>query len=153
MPSTSLERRLYLPYSAGQIFDLVADVEQYPAFVPGWRAVQVVKRDGGSMVVDQHVELGPASSRFRTETCLDRPNRIRVSSIDAPFGHLSIAWSFEPLGDDGCAVVFRADYNLGHAMLQRVAAGFMERRLLQVVSAFESRARRTCGRPGTPEPG
>lgn len=137
----SLERRLYLPYGSAQLFDLVADVERYPEFVPGWREVRVIRGGPGCLVVEQRVSIGPVQWHFVTEARLDRPRAIWIHAVHAPFGELDIRWTFERLEKAGCAVGFLARYELGSGILGRAAAVAFERRLLGVVRAFERRAR------------
>ncbi len=136
----SLERRLYLPYGVEEMFDLVADIERYPAFVPGWREARVSSRGDDFLLVDQVVSLGSTGWRFRSEARLDRPCAIDIRTVEAPFGELAIHWSFDTLGDEGCAVVFRARYDPGR-VIGAIAGPSFERRMLSVVDAFEGRAR------------
>lgn len=146
--SSQLERRLYLPYSAGQLFDLVADIERYPEFVPGWREARAVRLSPERLEVEQRVAIGPTELWFTSEAYLVPPRMIRIRTADAPFGELSIEWTFDALGDAACAAVFRASYRLNARVLGLVAATALDRRLLRVVDAFEARARRLYGSPG-----
>lgn len=136
---------MYLPYRAAEVFDLVADVERYPEFVPGWREARVRCLEAGHLTAEQVVTLGPLEWRFTSDAKLDRPRTMAIHSVDAPFGQLDIRWTFEGLGDAGCAIVFRADYDLGTGTLRRLVAASLERRLLAVVNAFEKRAHMLCG--------
>lgn len=144
-----LERRLYLPYSAEQLFDLVADIERYPDFVPGWREARVTQRRPDHLTVEQRVAVGPGEWRFVSEAHLNRPRTIHIGSAEAPFGDLSIEWTFDALDDASSAAQFRARYDLNAGILRLIAAGMLERRLLGVVHAFEARARVLYGQRGT----
>lgn len=135
-----MERRLYLPYGAEQLFDLVADVERYPDFVPGWRKARVTRRERDYLIVEQSVRIGPADWQFITEAHFDRPRTIRISALNAPFGELSIDWTFNTLEDAGCSVTFHAQHEAGPRILRKFAGEMMERRLLKMIEAFEARA-------------
>ena len=143
----SVERRLSLPYSPASLFDLVADVERYPEFVPGWREVRVSLREPDRLLVEQRVSLGlgPGEWHFLSEARLERPHAIGIRTIDAPFGELDIQWTFEALDESGCAVVFRARWNLGIGIVERLARAPFERRVAGLAHAFERRAHELCG--------
>jgi ribosome-associated toxin RatA of RatAB toxin-antitoxin module len=143
--TSSLERRLLLPYGAASLFDLVADVERYPEFVPGWREVRVSLRESDRLLVEQSVSFGPGEWRFVSEARLDRPRAIEIQTLGAPFGELAIRWTFEALDQSGCAVVFSARYRLGIGFVQRLVDAPFNRRLVGLVDAFERRAHALYG--------
>lgn len=144
--TSSLERHLLLPYGAASLFDLVADVERYPEFVPGWREVRVSLREPDRLLVEQLVTFGPGEWRFLSEARLDRPHAMEIRTIDAPFGELAIEWTFEALDQSGCSVVFCARYRFGIDIVQRFVGGPFNRRLVGLVSAFERRAHALYGK-------
>lgn len=137
-----------MPYPATQIFDLVADIERYPEFVPGWRDSRIAGHEHHHMVVEQVVTIGPTEWRFVTEARLDRPHNIDIHSRNAPFGKLGIHWIFKTLGENGCTATFRAQYELESWFLQKLASGLIENHLLRIVDAFETRAHARYGDPG-----
>lgn len=143
MPSVA--KCLTLPYTPEQMFDLVADVERYPAFLPWWRAARVRRRQGERLIVEQLIGHYGLRWRFTTQTRLERPRRIRVTSQDAPLRHLVILWCFAPATGGGCRVSFRARYELRRLPLRRLAARLFDDVLRQVVTAFEARAHAVYG--------
>lgn len=143
----SLKRGLTLPYRATEIFDLVADIESYPEFVPGWHDSRIVDYNPRRVVVEQLVNIGPAKQRFITEARLDRPHKIDIRSRDAPFGKLDIHWSFKKLDENGCTATFLAQYEAKSWVLQKLVSGLIEERLLRIVDAFETRAHAKYGNP------
>lgn len=122
------------------MFNLVADIERYPEFVPGWREVEVLSRGPDSLHVRQRVSVGPAVWRFRSEARLDPPHTIDIRTIAAPFGDLAIHWAFQSLGDEGCSVAFRADYDSAR-FVRGLTRPALEKTMASVVDAFEARAR------------
>jgi hypothetical protein len=76
--------RCTLPYSPKQLFDLAADVERYPDFVPWWVAARVWKREGNVYYTDRVIGFAMVRKRFRSKTILHRPERIDVTSTDGP---------------------------------------------------------------------
>ena len=96
-----------LPYERDRLFDLIADVERYPEFLPWWHAARVRRRDGNAEHVEQLV--GPAIARFRfaSTTVLERPVHIHTTSNERPFRHLEIHWTFVPGPRGGCQSTVR----------------------------------------------
>ena len=131
-----------LPYPVDRLFDLIADVERYPEFLPWWHAARVRRRDGNTEYVDQVV--GPAIARFRfaSTTVLERPDRIKTTSSERPFRHLEIRWSFAPAPRGGCRASFAVDYELRSGALQKLVGVIFDAAVRRVVTAFEQRAER-----------
>ena len=141
--ATHNEKRL-LPYMPEQIFDLVADVEKYPEFLPLWRDVAVQRPQGENRRVLYHTEqtlqLGPVQKRFCTETLLERPNRIQVESSDPLFKHFSIQWVFQTQPEAACLVDFSLRCEAGSFLLRPILEVVLMEAAQGMVRAFERRA-------------
>src|SRR5258708_36811969 len=102
MPRFSSRRRV--SHSASQMFDLVADVERYPEFVPLCQSLKIRQRkpkpNGTEIVVaDMTVSFKLVKESFTSEVVLDRPNlKIAVGNFRGPFSSLENRWAFEPIG-------------------------------------------------------
>ncbi len=129
-----------LPYSMERLFDLIADVERYPEFLPWWHAARVRRRDGNTEQVEQVV--GPMIARFRfaSTTVLERPDHIRTTSNERPFRRLEIHWTFAPAPRGGCAATFSVDYELRSGAIEKLTAVIFDTAVRRVVTAFETRA-------------
>ncbi len=145
LPSYTENRALC--YTPEQLFDLVADVERYPEFLPWWVAARIRKRDGEVYYTDQVIGFGPIRERFPSKTVLKRPERIDVISDGGPFRHLEIQWTFEPAPRRGCLVGFHLDFELRSKLVQRLFALLLSDAARRVVATFERRAREVYGRP------
>src|SRR5215469_5199619 len=108
MPRFSNKRRV--AHTAEQMFDLVADVERYPEFVPLCQALKVrqrdTKADGTEVIVaDMTVSFKLVRETFTSRVTLDRANRkILVEYISGPFSSLENRWGFEPRDGNACDV-------------------------------------------------
>src|ERR1700744_2889743 len=106
MPRFSNRRRVL--HRADQMFDLVADVERYPEFVPLCQALKIRQRkqnpDGTETVVaDMTASFNLVKETFTREVTLDRAaRRINVRSLRGPFSSLENRWPFEPKGEEAC---------------------------------------------------
>ena len=92
MPSFSVRETLCYPGS--DIFNLVADIERYPEFVPGWKEARVLSEDKDRRSVEQVVEAHGFVWRFRTEAVLERPHRIDIEGGGGPVRRLHQVWRF-----------------------------------------------------------
>src|SRR5688572_4651659 len=114
MPHFTTKRRAR--HSCKDMFDLVADVERYPQFVPLCRDLKVRKRtknDDGTevLVADMTVAYKLIRESFRSRVTLDRAKlQILVEYLEGPFSHMQNRWTFKPVGEGTCEVEFDIDY-------------------------------------------
>ena len=134
-----------LPYSQEQLFELVADVERYPEFVPCWIDASVHRRDGDTVHVEQLLNLGTLQRRFVSKAVLQRPMSVRVTSSDGPFRYLEIHWQIESLPDGGCILILSTEIQLNSDMLGRLLGGFFRGEAGRLLKVFESRAHALYG--------
>src|SRR5881227_2575932 len=144
MPKFSSKRRVH--HSAPRMFDLVADVERYPEFVPLCRSLKIRQRtpgpDGTEIVIaDMTVSFKLVREAFTSKVTLDRPNlKILVEYLQGPFSNLENRWSFEPKGDDVCEVGFFIAYEFKSRMLAMLMGTMFDAAFQRFAAAFEKRA-------------
>jgi coenzyme Q-binding protein COQ10 len=152
MPQFSSKRRVQ--HSAAQMFDLVADVERYPEFVPLCRSLKIRERtpkpDGTEIVIaDMTVSFKLVREAFTSKVTLDRPNlKIVVEYLRGPFSKLEIRWTFEPKSDAACDVGFFLSYEFKSRMLAVLMGSVFDTAFHRFAAAFEKRADAVYGRPG-----
>jgi coenzyme Q-binding protein COQ10 len=129
-----------LPFTPEQMFDLVADVESYPEFLPWCVAARIRNRDGDTLTADMVIGFKMFRERFTTRDVFDRPRRIDVSYSDGPFKYLNNHWVFEPTDDGGCRVDFYIDFEFHSRILQRLIGVLFNEAVQIMVSSFEKRA-------------
>ena len=150
MPRFSNKRRVQ--HRADQMFDLVADVERYPEFVPLCSALRVRRRspqaDGTEVIVcDMTVSFKLVKETFTSEVTLDRKNlKILVRYLQGPFSSLENRWTFEPRGDDACDVGFFIAYEFKSRMLATLMGSMFDAAFTRFSAAFEKRADKVYGR-------
>jgi coenzyme Q-binding protein COQ10 len=135
-----------LPFSCEQLFDLAADVERYPEFLPGWISARIVRREGDVLHVEQALGIGPLRLRFDSRTVLHRPERIDVTSSDRPFRRYSLTWLFAPGPAGSCNLSVTVDLELHSGLLQHVVNRVLPLSIEGAIAAFETRASRVCVR-------
>lgn len=145
MPKHSETR--FMPYSARQMYDLVADVARYPEFLP-WNSAarirQVTPRSDGAQVMeaDLIISFKLFRERFGSRVTLwpeAEPLRIDTEYLDGPFRYLKSGWQFtdRPGGAD---VAFHVDFEFRNAILQKVIGVVFNEAMQRIVRAFETRA-------------
>ncbi|WP_430464155.1 type II toxin-antitoxin system RatA family toxin [Tabrizicola sp.] len=134
-----------LPYTAAQMFDLVADVARYPEFLP-WTAAARIRstrpvEGGQEMLADLVISFKVFRERFGSRVTLLRDdNRILTEYIDGPFKHLKSVWNFHDRADGGCDVAFEVDFEFKNAILAGIIGIVFNEAMGRVVRAFEARA-------------
>ncbi|RZK03051.1 MAG: type II toxin-antitoxin system RatA family toxin [Novosphingobium sp.] len=138
-----------LPYSAEQMFDLVADVGRYPEFLPWIMATRVRSDDGTEMVADMLIGFSAIREKFTSRVEKNRPGELRVHYIDGPLRDLDNRWQFRALGPSGCEVDFSVQFTFRNALFEKLAGQYLDRAFRKMVAAFETRAAVLYGDAGT----
>jgi coenzyme Q-binding protein COQ10 len=154
MPQFSTRRRVR--HSADDMFDLVADIERYPEFVPLCRAMRVIRRtqmaDREIVVAEMQVAYKLIQEKFTSRVTLIRGERtILVEYLDGPFRRMENRWTFRPAGGEGagadqaadppaCEVAFFISYEFRSRALGLLMGTVFDTAFRRFASAFESRA-------------
>ena len=135
------ERRSF-PFTSDQIFDLVADVERYPEFLPLWQGASIScsEQDSNLYYTQQTLQLGPVQKTFRTETRMQRPEQIRIISHDPLFDEFTIQWLLEALPKHSCCVDFSLRCEAASLFLRPIIDVVLSEAAQTIVTAFERRA-------------
>jgi coenzyme Q-binding protein COQ10 len=150
MPQFSTKHRV--PHSANDMFNLVADVEHYPEFVPLCRDLKVRQRtrvgDGIEVIVaDMTVSFKLVRESFRSRVTLDRPKlQIVVEYLQGPFNHMQNRWTFTPVAENVCDVEFFIDYEFRSRALSLLMGAMFDAAFRRFAVAFEHRADKIYGR-------
>lgn len=137
---THAEQRV-LPYTPQQLFDLVADVEKYPEFLPWCVGARIRRRTGNVIVADLVIGFKMIRERFTSEVTLSPDDlRIDVRYLDGPFRYLNNHWLFLDHGDNGCLIDFYIDFEFRTRLLQRIMEPLFNEAVRRMVRAFETRA-------------
>ncbi|MFS8038372.1 type II toxin-antitoxin system RatA family toxin [Xanthobacter sp. AM11] len=152
MPSFSNARTVQ--HSAADMFDLVADVERYPEFVPLCQALRIKRRtrsDEGVevLVADMTVAYKLIRETFTSRVTLDRPRlTIHVEYLDGPFSRLDNRWEFLARGERACEVKFFISYEFRSRTLGMLMGAMFDAAFRRFADAFEKRADQVYGTAG-----
>lgn len=149
MPQFSTKRRVR--HTATDMFDLVADVEKYPQFVPLCSALAVKSRlskgdDIVVLVADMTVAYKIVRETFSSRVMLDRPSlEILVEYLNGPFKRMQNRWTFHPVGEDTCDVEFFIEYEFRSRVLAMLMGAMFDAAFRKFSAAFEKRADKVYG--------
>ena len=149
MPQFTTTRRVR--HAAAQMFDLVADVERYPEFVPLCSSLKVRRRieepEGVEILIaDMSVSYKVIHERFVSRVTLDRPSlQILVEYLEGPFSHLENRWTFHPKGERTCEIEFFISYDFRSRMLGMLMGSMFDLAFRRFAAAFEARADKIYG--------
>lgn len=139
-----------LPYSAAQMYDLVADVESYPKFLPWTSATRIRSRKdiGDHQVIeaDMVISFKVFRERFGSRATLrPKEEKISIEYLDGPFKYLHSDWFFSDQADGGCEVNFFVDFEFKNAILQKLIGIVFAEAMRRTMRAFEDRAKALYG--------
>lgn len=142
----TFETKRIVSHSPDDMFDLVADVEKYPGFVPLCQSLEVKRRrvepDGRELLVaDMTVAYKVFRETFTSRVVLDRANRIiDVTYVDGPFKEMVNRWTFKEVPGGKCEVGFFIRYEFRSRTLSALMGRVFDRAFRRFASAFEERA-------------
>ena len=149
MPQFSSKRRVR--HAAADMFDLVADVDKYPLFVPLCSALRVRSRtpkdDTTVIVAEMTVAYKMIRQTFTSRVTLDRQHsKILVEYLNGPFSRLQNRWTFKSLSETSCEVEFFIDYEFRSRTLALLMGAMFDTAFRKFAVAFEQRADKVYGR-------
>ncbi|MBD3624204.1 MAG: type II toxin-antitoxin system RatA family toxin [Rhodobacteraceae bacterium] len=143
MPTHTEDREM--PYSADQLYALVADIERYPEFLPWCSAARIRRRrqEDTREIIDAELVISfkVFRERFGSRVTLDpEARRIGVEYLDGPFRYMVNDWQFTPVAPNRCKVHFHVDFEFRSRALQALIGIVFNDAMQRIVRAFERRA-------------
>jgi coenzyme Q-binding protein COQ10 len=134
------EERKTLAYTADELFSVVANVKDYPSFVPWCSSAHIHREDPQEIIADLEIGFGSFRESFTSHVTLDRPRQVLVRATEGgPLEHLTIRWTFTP-AREGTYVDFVIDFQFKSHLLDHVANVMFHEAATRMMGAFESRA-------------
>ena len=138
------ETRL-LPYIPQQVFELVADVEEYPLFLPWCTACRINRHESDTVfIADLAMGFKMVREKFTSRLTLDPGKAVKVEHLDGPFRHLVNTWTFKPAvtssGSPATELEFYIEFEFRSKLLQSIIGVVFEEAVRRMVAAFEARA-------------
>lgn len=151
------ETRRLVPFTAAEMFDVVADVEAYPAFLPLCESLEILRREqsaaGAVLIARMGVGYKAIRESFTSRVTLgDDRSHVLVEYLDGPFHHLENRWRFADTGPGASSIDFFIEYEFRSAMLGLLMGAMFDKAFRKFAEAFEARARHVYGAAGRRSP-
>lgn len=140
---THAENRI-VSFTPAQMYDLVADIERYPEFLPWCADVCIVSEKGNVLEAEVAVGFKALRERFTSRNTMTPRSRIEVEYLNGPFRYLNNHWVFHPHAK-GCEVEFFIDFEFRSRLLQTLMGPLFNEAVKIMVRAFEARASKIYG--------
>ena len=135
-----IERSALIPYSAETMFDLVNDVESYPAFLPWCRDSELLQCSALEVVARLELSGGGLRKSFTTRNTLRRPERIDLTLVQGPFRSLDGTWRFTRLNDNASKIELTLRFDVDNRGLNLALSKVFDAAADKLVDAFCERA-------------
>ena len=140
-----IKKSVLVPYTPAQMFKLVDEIEQYPAFLPRCKSTTVHSRVGNEVKASIYFMKGGIEQSFTTLNRLVQNERIEVRLIQGPFSHLEGVWCFEAVGEAGCRVNFDLELEFSSKLISLTVGPVIQKGMESYVDAFCQRAKAIYG--------
>lgn len=132
-------------YSPMEMYDLVNDVQSYPAYVPMCSAVRLHAKAADRLRATITLAKGKIKMAFTTENTMQAGEEIQMRLVEGPFKQFRGLWKFAPAGGDGCRVSFEMDFEFANGLLNMAFGGFFREVAASLVEAFCRQAAKKYG--------
>ena len=136
-----IEKSALVPFSAQQMFDLVADVERYKEFLPWCSDSQLVSSTDNEVCGKIEVSRLGITQAFSTCNAIDPPHRMEIALREGPFKRLHGEWRFTQLRDDACKVSLMMDFEFSGRLINAAFGKVFHQIANSLVASFVERAR------------
>ncbi|NHZ35800.1 MULTISPECIES: type II toxin-antitoxin system RatA family toxin [Massilia] len=140
-----VHKTVFLAYSAEQMFDLVAKVEDYPKFLPWCGGVKLIERTDDSLTASLAIHFHGVKQSFTTRNINTRPTQMKMKLVDGPFKCMDGTWTFKALRADACKVEFDLHYEFSSMILEQLIGPVFGVIANSMVDSFCKRAETVYG--------
>lgn len=141
----SVDRSALVPYTPGEMFALVSDIESYPQFLPWCQGARILSRDIDEVRARIEFAVGGMTRSFTTRNRHQTNKMIEMHLVDGPFSQLDGFWRFDPLGEEGSKIALFLEYGFSSRVLGLVVGPIFGQIANTLVDSFQQRAVRIYG--------
>ncbi len=141
----NVNRSALVPYTAREMFVIVDDVAAYPEFLKWCKSAEIHERTGGVVQATLELQKGSLSNKFTTRNERREFDSIGISLVGGPFRHLQGDWTFTDLGNDGCKVALKMDFEFESMLVDMMFGAFFGDTCNALVDGFTRRAAQIFG--------
>jgi len=137
---TDVAKTVLVPFSARQMYNLVANCEDYPAFLPWCAGGRILEQSGDTVSAELNIDFRGIRQSFATRNVNVPGERIDMQLLSGPFKSLEGHWTFTALAEDACRIDFTLEYHFSSAILEKVIGPIFNHITTTFVDAFVKRA-------------
>lgn len=142
---TSIHRSAIVPYSARQMFDLVADIPSYPKFLPWCGGARVMSAEGDEVLAAIDIAYGGIRKTFTTRNLMQRYKMLEMQLLEGPFSHLQGFWQFMTLAENASKITLDLEFEVSNKVVGLALTPVFSNIANQLVDRFHQRASNLYG--------
>jgi len=141
----NVSRSALLPYNVRQMYDVIADVRSYPAFLNWCNGMDVISESDQEIVAKLLISYGKLNFSFTTRNVMVENHSVAMSLVEGPFSSLNGQWSLQQLDKSACKVSLEMDFNFENAITQKLFGRVFQSVIAAQLDAFQKRAEQLYG--------
>lgn len=141
---TTISKSALVPYSAQEMYDLVADIESYPRFLPWCAGSRILRREATMLEAEIEMAFGGIRKTFTTRNTLS-PGSMDIRLVRGPFSRLEGGWRFQPVGELGSRISLDLEFDFASRLLAMAVGPVFGTIANSLVDSFKKRAREVYG--------
>ena len=142
---TEISKTTVVPYTPGEMYALVNDIESYPVFLPWCTAAEILSKKEESLVASLSLAMGKIKQSFTTENTMREGSRIDIRLIKGPFKHMSGYWKFNPEDEQSCHIQLHMKYEFKNRIIKYALGKVFYIVINTLVESFVQRAQQVYG--------
>jgi coenzyme Q-binding protein COQ10 len=144
---TTIHRSAIVPYSAHQMFELVADIPSYPKFLPWCGGARIISAQGDEVVAAIDIAYSGVHRTFSTRNLLQRDKMMEIQLLEGPFSYLQGFWQFKALDEQSCKISLDLEFDVANRIVGLALTPVFSNIANQLVDRFHRRATELYGKP------
>ena len=144
---TAIHRSAIVPYSARQMFDLVADIPSYPKFLPWCAGARILSAHDDETIAAIDIAYSGVHRTFSTRNLMQHGKMLEMHLLEGPFSHLQGFWQFKELDATSCKISLDLEFEVANRIVGLVLTPAFSNIANQLVDRFHQRARDLHGNP------
>ncbi len=141
-----IDKSAIVPFSTDDMFALVNDIANYPKFLPWCKSVTVHSNTESKIVATIAMGGAGLEKSFTTSNVIKPGERIEMQLLEGPFNHLQGDWNFYTLGDTGCKISLKLNFEISNPLLRMSLEPVFTKIANTLVDAFVERANELHGK-------
>ena len=141
-----INKSALVPYTALEMYQLVDDIESYPAFLPWCGGTDVIERNEDEVKASILLSRSGIKKTFTTLNRLQHGKMIEMRLVEGPFRHLEGFWRFESLSDAASKIMFDIEFEFSNKLLAMTVGPVFSQITNTMVDAFTTRAVEVYGK-------